>query len=118
MDVGRRQRDGDRVHARLQRGLDVADVRAAPAQNGRAQPETGDLLDDVALVAAHGRDARLDLIDPDLVEQLGDADLLLVREHDAGGLLAVAQRRVVYLHLVHAELTVHRHAERHHVLHE
>ena len=49
----------------------------------------------VALVAAHGRDAGLDLVDADLVEQLGDADLLVVGEDDAGGLLAVAQRRVV-----------------------
>ncbi len=36
--------------------------------------------------------------DADLVEQLGDADLLVVGEDHAGGLLAVAQRRVVEPH--------------------
>ena len=50
------------------------------------------------LVAAHGRDADLDLVHADLVEQLGDADLLVVAEDHAGRLLAVAQGGVVDAH--------------------
>ena len=46
----------------------------------------------------HGRDADLDLVHADLVKQLGDADLLVVGEHHAGGLLAVAQGGVVDAH--------------------
>ena len=46
----------------------------------------------------HGRDADLDLVHADLVQQARDADLLVVREDDAGGLLAVAQGGVVDAH--------------------
>ena len=95
----------------------MSNVRATPAEHGRTQAQMCDLLDHVALVAAHGGYARLDLVDADLVEQLRDADLLFVGEHHAGGLLAVAQRRVVDLYLVHAELTIERHGERDNVLH-
>ena len=63
------------------------------------RPRCAISVDDLALVAAHDRDAGLDLVDADLVEVLGDLDLLGVGEDDAGGLLAVAQRRVVELDL-------------------
>ena len=90
------------------RGLDVGDVRAVPAEHRRLQAQVRDLLDDLALVAAHDRDAGLDLVDADPVEHLGDRDLLGVREHDAGGLLAVTQRRVVELYRRCAEVALDR----------
>ena len=62
------------------------------------EPELDDLLDRRLLVAAHSRDAHLDLVDAHLVEQLGDADLLVVAEDHAGGLLAVAEGGVVDAH--------------------
>ena len=95
VDVARRHRDRDRVHAAVHGVLDVGGHGPVPGQDRGVEPEVDDLRDRRLLVAAHRRDAHLDLVDADLVEQLGDADLLVVREDDAGRLLAVAQRGVV-----------------------
>src|SRR5262249_4210414 len=56
---------------------------------------TGDQLDSAAIVFGHAREAGLDPLDPEPVEQPRDLELLLGRENDADGLLAVPQRRVV-----------------------
>ena len=98
VDVAGRHGDGHGVDAAVERVLDVVDDGPVPGEDGGVEPEVDDLLDRRLLVAAHGRDADLDLVHADLVEQLGDADLLVVAEHDAGRLLAVAQRGVVDAH--------------------
>ena len=95
MDVARRHADGHGVDAAVDRVLDVVDHGAVPGEDGGVEAELDDLGDGLLLVAAHRRDADLDLVDAHLVEQLGDADLLVVAEHDAGSLLAVAQGGVV-----------------------
>ena len=95
VDVAGRHADGHGVDAAVDRVPDVVDHGAVPGEDRRVEPELDDLRDGLLLVAAHRRDADLDLVDAHLVEQLGDADLLVVAEHDAGGLLAVAQGGVV-----------------------
>ena len=54
-----------------------------------------DQLDRAAVVVGDAREAGLDPVDAEPVEQPGDLELLLGVEHDADGLLAVAERRVV-----------------------
>ena len=108
VDVAGGERDGHGVHAAVDGGLDVGDVRPVPAEDRGVQAEVRDLRDDLGLVAAHDRDAGLDLLHADLVEVLGDLDLLGVGEHDAGGLLAVTQRRVVELDRPLSEIALDR----------
>ena len=108
MDVARGQRDGDRVDSAVDGGLDVSHVGAVPTEDRSLQAEVRDLFDDLALVAAHDRDAGFDLIDADLIEHASDSDLLDVREHDAGGLFTVAERRVVKPDFVLAEIALDR----------
>ena len=92
-------RDGHGVDAAVDASAAMSAMTARfQARIEVSRPELDDLLDRLLLVAAHGGDADLDLVDADLVEQLGDADLLVVGEDDAGGLLAVAQRGVVDAH--------------------
>src|SRR5262249_11163144 len=50
------------------------------------------------VVVGDPREPRLDPVDPELVEQPRDLELLLGIEHDADRLLAVAERRVVEPH--------------------
>ena len=54
-----------------------------------------DAADRLPVVGRDAREARLDPVDPELVEQARDLELLLRVEDDPDGLLAVAQRRVV-----------------------
>ena len=75
-----------------------SDDGPVPGEDRGVETQVDDLLDGRLLVAAHRGDADLDLVHADLVEQLGDADLLVVGEDDAGRLLAVAQRGVVDAH--------------------
>ena len=105
----RRAIDADRVE--LEVGDRRLDHRAATpsstsasrsAGTAREKPQTsarkpggGDQLDRLPVVVRDAREAGLDPVDPELVEQPGDLELLLRVEHDADRLLAVAQRRVV-----------------------
>ncbi len=59
-----------------------------------------DPLDDLALIAAHDRYPRLDLVNADLVEHASYRDLLVVGEHDSRRLFPVAQGGVVEFDLV------------------
>ena len=64
-------------------------------QISASQAGGGDQLDRAPVVVGDAREAGLDPVDAELVEQPRDLELLLGVEHDADGLLAVAQRRVV-----------------------
>ena len=95
LEVGDRRLDHGRGHAELDERLEVGRHGAREAPHLGAQPGAGDELDRVPVVLRDAREARLDPLDPELVEQPRDLELLLRVEHDADGLLAVAQRRVV-----------------------
>ena len=69
-------------------------AREAPDLGLRARPAEMQ-LDRVPVVGRDAREPGLDPVDAELVEQARDLELLLGVEHDADGLLAVAQRRVV-----------------------
>ena len=64
-------------------------------QISASQPGAGDQPDRLPVVGRDAREARLDPVDPELVEQARDLELLLRVEDDADRLLAVAQGRVV-----------------------
>ena len=91
--------DGRLDHARLQAELDeclhVRLDRARETPDLRAQPRVEDQLHRAPIVVGHTRKAGLDPFDPELVETPRELELVLGTEHDADGLLAVAQRRVV-----------------------
>src|SRR5581483_1413619 len=61
----------------------------------RLEAGARDQLDRAPVVGGHAREARFDPLDAEPVEEARDLELLLRVEHDADGLLAVAQRRVV-----------------------
>ena len=100
LDVDVRGRD-ERVDPRARRVLDRApggvDVRLVGARqpaDHRALDVAGDLLDRLEVAGRGDREARLDHVDAEPCELLGDLDLLLRVERDPGRLLAVAQRGV------------------------
>ena len=64
-------------------------------QTSAFRPAAGDQLDGAPVVVGDAREAGLDPLDPEPVEQPRDLELVLRREDDADRLLAVAQRRVV-----------------------
>ena len=79
----------------------VAAAHAAPARHpeggdlGLAEALAGEQLEELALLRGSSREARLDQLDAELVEAVGDAQLLLGRERHALPLHAVAQGCVV-----------------------
>ena len=95
LQVGDRRLDHRRRHAELDERLEVGGHGAREAPDLRAQPGGRDQLHRVPVVLRDAREPRLDAVDAELVEQLRDLELLLRVEHDADGLLAVAERRVV-----------------------
>ena len=64
-------------------------------QTSARRPAADDQLEGAAVVLGHAREPGLDAVDAELVESLGDLELVLGREHHAHGLLPVAQRGVV-----------------------
>ena len=95
LQVGDRRLDHRRGHTELDERLEIRGNRTREAPDLRAEPGAGDQLHRVPVVLRHAREAGLDAVDAELVEQLRDLELLLGIEHDADGLLAVAQRGVV-----------------------
>ena len=95
LQVGDRRLDHRGRHAELDEGLEIRPNRAREAPDLCAQPRVGDELHRVPVVLGHAREARLDAVDAELVEQPRDLELLLRIQHDSDRLLAVAQRRVV-----------------------
>ena len=95
LQVGDRRLDHGRRHAELDERLEVGGDRAREAPHLRLQPGVRDELHRVPVVLRDAREAGLDAIDAELVEELRDLELLLRVEHDADRLLAVAERRVV-----------------------
>ena len=74
-------------------------VRASPQITGPST-DAGDRLDRLEVARRSDREARLDHVDPQPRELVGDLDLLLRVERDPGRLLAVSQRRVKDVDLV------------------
>ena len=85
-----RGRDAE-LDERLHVGLDGA----GEAPDLGAQAGADDELDRAPVVVGDAREARLDPIDAGGIERARDLELVLRHEHDADGLLAIAQRRVV-----------------------
>ena len=95
LEVGDRRLDHRGLDTELDEELEVGRHCAREAPDLGAQTGAGDQLDGAPVVVGHAREAGLDALDPEPIEQSGDLELLLGREDDADGLLAVAQRRVV-----------------------
>ena len=95
LQVGDRRLDHREAHAELDEQLEVGGHGAREAPDLGAQAGGRDQLDRAPVVVRDAREAGLDAVDAELVEQPRDLELLLGVEHDADGLLAVAQRRVV-----------------------
>ena len=73
---------------------------AAPeGEDLRLQPEAGDVLNRGFVLFGDGGHARLDALDSQRIELLGDGHFFLAPENHGGLLLAVAQRDVVQLDL-------------------
>ncbi len=109
LQVGDRRLDHRVRDAELDERLEVGGHRAREAPHLGAQAGGRDQLDRAPVVVGDAREARLDPVDAELVEQAGDLELLLRVEHDADGLLAVAECRVVQAHVpVHAVGVVQR----------
>ena len=87
--------DHGRSDAKPDELLDVRLHRPRETPDLGAQPGVGDAPDRLLVVGRDAREARLDPVDPGVVERPCDRELVVRREHDADGLLAVAQRRVV-----------------------
>ena len=83
------------AHAELDERLDVTLHGAREAPDLGSETRAGDELDRLPVVCRHARKAGLDPVDARLVERTRDGELVLGREDDPDGLLAVAQRRVV-----------------------
>ena len=82
-------------HAELDERLEVGGHGAGEPPHLRAQAGAGDELHRVPVVLRHAREAGLDAVDAEVVEEPRDLELLLRVEDDPDRLLAVAQRRVV-----------------------
>ena len=93
--VGDRRLDHGRGHPELDECLDIRGDRAREAPDLGFQASRGDELDRAPVVLGDAREAGLDPVDAELVEEACDLELLLGIKHDADGLLAVAQGGVV-----------------------
>ena len=74
--------------------LDIVGDGAAEGGDGGAADFVGDAGDGVEVGGTGGGEAGLDAVDVELLQHLGDLELLVVGEGDAGGLLAVSERGV------------------------
>jgi hypothetical protein len=70
--------------------VDIDLVSAAQAGDGAVLDDLGDLADRLEVAVRGDREAGLDDVDPHLLEDLGEFQLLVVRHRGAGRLLAVA----------------------------
>jgi hypothetical protein len=95
LQIGDRRLDHRVLHAELHERLEIGRHRAREAPDLRAEPGGGDQAHGLPVVLGDPWEARLDAVDPELVEEPCNLQLLLRVEHHADGLLAVAQRRVV-----------------------
>jgi hypothetical protein len=95
LQVGDRRLDHRGRHAELDERLEVGRHCAREAPNLRGESGRGDQLDRAPVVVRDAREAGLDPLDPESVEELRDLELLLRVEDDPDRLLAVSQRRVV-----------------------
>src|SRR5205807_7036269 len=68
------------------------------------QTEALDGAEELLVARVRARPAALDVMDGEVVEPLGDAQLVLEREGDVLGLRPVAQRRVVELDAPHGRV--------------
>ena len=82
------------VAHRLPSAVDVGGVGARQAGDDGAVDLAGDRLDGLEVARRGDREARLDDVDAEPRELVGDLELLARVQRDAGRLLAVAQRRV------------------------
>src|SRR5581483_4206785 len=78
----------------LGRALDVAGGHAGERRDHGPAHARRDLANRLELALARDGKARLQHVDAETGELLRDLDLLGLREGDAGGLLAVAERRI------------------------
>ena len=95
LQVRDRRLDHRVADAELDERLEVGRHRAREAPDLGAQAGGRDQLDRAPVVVRDAREAGLDPVDAEAVEQPRDLELLLGVEHDADRLLAVAERRVV-----------------------
>src|SRR5439155_14579025 len=84
-----------RGDAELDERFEVGGNGTREAPDLRAQAGPRDQLHRVPVVLRDAREAGLDPVDAEAVQELRDLELLLRVEDDADGLLAVAKRRVV-----------------------
>jgi hypothetical protein len=91
-----------RVAHRLPRALDVGGIGARQAGDHRSMDLAGDRLHGFEVAGRGDREARLDDVDAQPRELVGDLELLGRVERDARRLLAVAQRGVEDQYLVRA----------------
>jgi len=94
----RRDLHDDAVDAAVGRALDVIDDAARERVDLRREPAARDLAYGGFVGRRDGRQTGLDPLHARLGEFLGDPDLVVLREDDAGLLLAVAEGHVVHLH--------------------
>ena len=83
-----------RVPHRFPAAVDVGEVRARQPADHRVPREPGDLADRLEVALRGDREAGLDDVDPHLVEERRDLQLLLEGHGGARRLLAVAERGV------------------------
>jgi hypothetical protein len=93
-DRGGAEEDVDTVDAGLDGDARVVHVAADVGEDLRAERQGGDGLAILVGLRAGDRGGQLDVLDTELVQGLGDLDLLLRGEMGAGELLALAERRV------------------------
>jgi hypothetical protein len=98
LQVRDRRLDHREANVQLGERLEVCWDGAREAPHLGTQAGGRDRLDRVPVVLRDAREPGLDPLDPQLVEEPGDLDLLVGVEHDADRLLAVAERRVVEPH--------------------
>jgi hypothetical protein len=79
-------------------------ARARKPLDNRPLDLAGDPLDGLEVAGSRDRKARLDGVDPEAGQLVGDLELLRDIERDPGRLSAVAQRGVVDLDAFHAPL--------------
>src|SRR5262249_31818448 len=110
MEIPRLADDGDDRCLGAQQCLQVAVVRGAHARAAggtergdtcRPEPEPANAAEELLVARIRARPAAFHVVDAQVVEALGDAELVVEREADVFGLRAVAQRRVVELDLPH-----------------
>src|SRR2546426_3425738 len=113
VEVPRLADDGDHRRLGAETEVEVAVVgglHARPAgrtEGGHLrvlQTEALDGAEELLVARVRARPAALDVMDAEVVEPLGDAQLVLEREGDVLGLRPVAQRRVVELDAPHGRV--------------